>query len=81
VRSIRSAELTAQPFSGLVRVGGMMLAVLGGQWMADKFYVYGEQKLEYNLVMLAVVVSVIFATTRISDNLVHRKIESSANET
>ena len=74
-RTIRSAENAARPFPSIIRFVGFFLAIYGGQSVADMFFSYGEQRLEYNIVLVAFIVVVILVTSRIADHLVHRKIE------
>jgi len=74
-RTIRSAENAARPFPAIIRFVGFFLAIYGGQSIADMFFSYGEQRLEYNIVLIAFIAVVILVTTRIADHLVHRKIE------
>ena len=53
----------------------------GGQSIADMFFSYEEQRLQYNIVLIAFVVVVILITIRIADHLVNRKLEFFADGT
>ena len=74
-RTIRSAENATRPYPSVIRFVGFFLAIYGGQSVADMFFSYREERLEYNIVLIAFVVVVILITTRIADHLVHKKIE------
>jgi len=73
-RTIRSAENATRPLPSVIRFVGIFLAIFGGQYVADMFFSYGEQRLEYNIVNVAFIVVGVLVTFRIADHIVNRKI-------
>ena len=80
-RTIRSADNAARPFPSVIRFVGIFAAIFGGQSIADMFFSYGEQRLEYNIVLVTFVVIVFLITSRVADSFVHRKIQLLAEST
>ena len=80
-RTIRRAENETQPLPSVIRFVGFLAGFYGAQSIADVFFSYREQRLEYNIVLIAVMVVVILITAKVADHLVHRKIRLIADST